>query len=160
MVESVFGYNKLTPSTSVSKAGFVDPSQLRPWTDVAREYTGPIAGGSPEPLFLPLGTAARGAASILPRAAEKIDPSKIREIERIVRSGGTAFPIYTGAQLRAVAESWASKIQRQLSMGQVDVARNIRNVALEAIDRLDRFNALTPAARQELRNIVNRAFGP
>ncbi|WP_133155203.1 RHS repeat domain-containing protein [Kinneretia aquatilis] len=101
-----------------------------------------------------VGTAAK---EVLPAAAAKIDPGKIREIESIVRSGGTHFPLDTGAQLRAVAESFASKVRNAASPG---AAAHIRDVGLGAIDRLDRFKALTPEAVQQLRNIVNGAFKP
>lgn len=103
-------------------------------------------------------TGARQAvAEVLPAAAAKIDPVKIREIESIVRSGGTSFPLSTGAQLRAVAESFASKVKNAASP---EAAAHIRDVGLGAIDRLDRFKALSPAAVQQLRNIVNEAFKP
>ncbi|SDD99159.1 RHS repeat-associated core domain-containing protein [Paracidovorax valerianellae] len=94
---------------------------------------------------------------VLPRSAAKIDPVVIREIEQIVRSGGSAFPLEAGAQLRAVAESFAGKIR---NAGTAAQATHIRDVGLGAIDRLDRFDALTPAARQQLREIINGAFRP
>ena len=92
---------------------------------------------------------------ILPPAATKIDPVLIREIEQIVRSNGSAFPLEAGAQLRAVAESFASKVRNASTPSQ---AAHIRDVGLGAVDRLDRFDALTPAARQQLRDIINGAF--
>ena len=102
--------------------------------------------------------ATTGPKGPLPEAAESIDPVKIREIERRVRAGETSFPLDTGAQLRAVAESFATKIRTRLARGKADQARNVQRAGNEAIDRLDRFDALTPAARQQLRNIVNGAF--
>lgn len=102
----------------------------------------------------PVLTSAKG---VLPAAAAKIDAVKIREIERIVRSGGTHFPLDTGAQLRAVAESFASKVRNATSP---EAAAHVRDVGLGAIDRLDRFKALTPEAIQQLRNIVNGTFKP
>jgi hypothetical protein len=94
----------------------------------------------------------------LPKAADAIDAVKIREIERRVRSGETSFPLDTGAQLRAVAESFKNHIGVRLDQGKIDAARNIQRAGHEAINRLDRFDALTPAARQQLRDIVDSAF--
>ena len=72
-----------------------------------------------------------------------------------MRSGETSFPLDTGAQLRAVAESFKSKAQLRVEKGKLDSAKNIVRAGNDAIDRLDRFDALTPAARQQLRDIVN-----
>lgn len=76
-----------------------------------------------------------------------------------MRSGESAFPLDTGAQLRAVGEALANNVRVQVSNGNMQRAGEIRDAGLWAIDNLDRFAPLTPAARQQLRDLVIGAFG-
>jgi hypothetical protein len=94
----------------------------------------------------------------LPAAATRVDAAKIREIERLVRSGESAFPLDTGAQLRKVAENLANKVRVQIDNGNMQRAAEVRDRGLWAIDNLDRFSPLSPAARQQLRDLINGVF--
>jgi hypothetical protein len=93
----------------------------------------------------------------LPTSAKAIDQVAIREIERGVRAGESAVPLNAGAQLRAVADSFANKILIQLKAANPARAEEVRAAGLDALYRLDRFKVLTPEAMKQLGHIIRTA---
>lgn len=104
-----------------------------------------------------IGKVFRAGKGPLPAAAKVIDQDAIREIERVVRAGKSAVPLNAGAQLRAVAESFANKVGVQVKAGNIVRAEQVRAAGLDALYRLDRFKVLTEDAIKQLDHIIRTA---
>lgn len=94
-----------------------------------------------------------GAMRVLPKAAEKIDSTMIRALEKGVKEGSTSVPVEAGTQLRAVAEAFRANVSEYAA---TDTARaqKIMASSLQAVDRLPRFKVLTESAVNEVKTII------
>ena len=101
--------------------------------------------------------AVRESAEVATKGPTTIS-EKVRDIEARVRRGETSFPLDTKKTLDSVADGMADNIRRQLNKGNIDRAKDVTGKMKGAIDRLDRFDALTSKARNGLKSGLDKVL--